>query len=136
MKLVTFEVGQRVRAGILEGDAVIDAGASMKEVIAAGVKRGARFSRNSVTLKAPLPDPGLVLSVGMNYHEHLQEMKTPVPQKPAAFTKSVASIIASGQPIKVPPSNPDMLDRDGEFSVVIARPSHGVEAPPDMGYLS
>src|SRR5690349_25013426 len=135
MKLVTFEVGQRVRAGILEGDAVIDAGASMKEVIAAGVKRGARFSRNSVTLKAPLPDPGMVLSVGMNYHEHLKEMKTPVPEKPAAFTKSVASIIGPDAAIRMPPSNPDMLDWEGEFSVVIGRPCHRVKAAhaPDYG---
>src|SRR5690349_8370462 len=135
MKLVTFEVGQRVRAGILEGDAVIDAGASMKEVIAAGVKRGARFSRNSVTLKAPLPDPGLVLSVGMNYHEHLKEMKTPVPEKPAAFTKSVASIIASGEAIKSPASNPSMLDWEGEFSVVIGRPCHRVKAAQALDHV-
>ena len=42
----------------------------------------------------------------MNYHEHLKEMKTPVPEKPAAFTKSVASIIASGQPILLPAAHP------------------------------
>jgi 2-keto-4-pentenoate hydratase/2-oxohepta-3-ene-1,7-dioic acid hydratase in catechol pathway len=99
MKLVTFEIDGRSRAGVLEGDDIVDAGGSMREVIPQGVKRGARFPRGKVKLRAPVPDPALVLSVGMNYHEHLKEMKTPVPEKPAAFTKSVASIIASGEAI-------------------------------------
>jgi len=57
----------------------------------------------------------------MNYHEHLKEMKTPAPEEPAAFTKSVASIIASGEPILLPASHPDMVDWEGEFTVVIGK---------------
>jgi 2-keto-4-pentenoate hydratase/2-oxohepta-3-ene-1,7-dioic acid hydratase in catechol pathway len=136
MKLVTFEVDGRARAGILEGEDVIDLGASMKDVIASGaVKRGARYKKSQVKLRAPISDPAVVLSVGMNYHEHLKEMKTPTPEKPAAFTKSVASIIASGEPIKVPASNPRMLDWEGEFSVVIGKPCHGVKAAQALDYV-
>jgi 2-keto-4-pentenoate hydratase/2-oxohepta-3-ene-1,7-dioic acid hydratase in catechol pathway len=62
-------------------------------------------------------------------------MKTPAPEKPAAFTKSVASIIASGEPIKVPPSHPNMLDWDGEFSVVIGKPCHRVMAAQALDYV-
>jgi 2-keto-4-pentenoate hydratase/2-oxohepta-3-ene-1,7-dioic acid hydratase in catechol pathway len=89
-----------------------------------------------VKLLAPIPDPGIVLSVGMNYHEHLKEMKTPTPEKPAAFTKSVASIIASGEAIKVPKSNPDMLDWEGEFSVVIGKTCHAVKAAQALDYVA
>ena len=135
MKLVTFEIDGRSRAGVLEGDDIVDAGASMKEVITQGVKRGARFQRGKVKLRAPVPDPAMVLSVGMNYHEHLKEMKTPVPEKPAAFTKSVASIIASGEAIRAPASNPGMLDWEGEFSVVIGRPCHRVKAAQALDYV-
>ena len=125
MKLVTFAVDGRSRAGLLEGDDVIDVGASVKQILeGASLQRATRHSRSKVKLLAPIPDPGMVLSVGMNYHEHLKEMKTPVPEKPAAF-KSVASIIGT-EPIKVPPSNPDMLDWEGEFSVVIGKPCHRV----------
>ena len=63
-------------------------------------------------------------------------MKTPTPEKPAAFTKSVASIIASGEAIKVPKSNPDMLDWEGEFSVVIGRPCHRVKAAQALDYVA
>jgi len=136
MKLVTFEVDGRARAGVLEGDDIVDLGAGMKEVIAsATMKRGARFAKSKVKLRAPVSDPAIVLSVGMNYHEHLKEMKTPTPEKPAAFTKSVASIIASGEAIKVPPSNPGMLDWEGEFSVVIGRPCHRVKAAQALDYV-
>jgi len=136
MKLVTFELDGRARAGILEGDDIIDLGASMKEVIASGaMKRGAKYPKHQIRLRPPVPDPALVLSVGMNYHEHLKEMKTPVPEKPAAFTKSVASIIASEEPIKPPPSNPGMLDWEGEFSVVIGKPCHRVKAAQALDYV-
>jgi acylpyruvate hydrolase len=136
MKLVSFSMDGKTRAGIVEGDEVVDLGAGMKEVIASGaMKRGSRFPRSKVKLHAPIADPAIVLSVGMNYHEHLKEMKTPVPEKPAAFTKSVASIIASGEAIKVPPSNPGMLDWEGEFTVVIGRPCHRVKAAQALDYV-
>jgi 2-keto-4-pentenoate hydratase/2-oxohepta-3-ene-1,7-dioic acid hydratase in catechol pathway len=136
MKLVSFEIDKRVRAGLLEGQDVIDLGAPMREVIASGkLNRGSRFPLGKVKLRAPITDPAIVLSVGMNYHEHLKEMKTPVPEKPAAFTKSVASIIASGEPIKVPPSNPGMLDWEGEFSVVIGKPCHRVKAAQALDHV-
>lgn len=136
MKLITFEADGRARAGILEGEAVVDLGASMREVITTGkMTRGSRLPLAKVKLRAPVPDPAIVLSVGMNYHEHLKEMKTPVPEKPAAFTKSVASIIASGEAIKVPASNPDMLDWEGEFSVVIGKPCHRVKASHSLDYV-
>ena len=136
MRLVTFEADGRVRAGMLEGEAVVDLGASMREVIASGkTTRGSRLPVSKVKLRAPVPDPALVLSVGMNYHEHLKEMKTPVPEKPAAFTKSVASIIATGEPIKTPASNPNMLDWEGEFSVVIGKPCHRVKAAQALDYV-
>jgi len=72
----------------------------------------------------------------MNYHEHLKEMKTPVPEKPAAFTKSVASIIASGDPIILPPSNPSMVDWEGEFTVVIGKPCHRVKTAQALEYVA
>jgi 2-keto-4-pentenoate hydratase/2-oxohepta-3-ene-1,7-dioic acid hydratase in catechol pathway len=72
----------------------------------------------------------------MNYHEHLKEMKTPVPEKPAAFTKSVASIIATGQPIVLPPSHPDMVDWEGEFTVVIGKACHRVSAAKALDYVA
>jgi 2-keto-4-pentenoate hydratase/2-oxohepta-3-ene-1,7-dioic acid hydratase in catechol pathway len=72
----------------------------------------------------------------MNYHEHLREMKTPAPEKPAAFTKSVASIIGPEAPILIPPENSAMVDWEGEFSVVIGKPCHRVKAAQALDYVA
>jgi 2-keto-4-pentenoate hydratase/2-oxohepta-3-ene-1,7-dioic acid hydratase in catechol pathway len=141
MKLVTVEIDRRARAGILEGADIFLLPSTLKDILASGrlgdVRKGKdRVSAKGAKLLAPIPDPSIVLSVGMNYHEHLKEMKTPVPEKPAAFTKSVASIIASGQPIKVPKSNPGMLDWEGEFSVVIGKACHAVKAEQALDYVA
>jgi 2-keto-4-pentenoate hydratase/2-oxohepta-3-ene-1,7-dioic acid hydratase in catechol pathway len=141
MKLVTVEIDRQPRAGILQGEEIALFAASLKEILASGkdprtLAGKQRIAAKGAKLLAPIPDPGLVLSVGMNYHEHLKEMKTPVPEKPAAFTKSVASIIASGEPIRLPASNPDMLDWEGEFSVVIGKPCHRVTASQALDYVA
>ena len=148
MKLVTALIDGKPRAGLLDGDAVIDINASdsslpcsIKEILRTGslerVRKLATKKRlTGAKLLAPIPDPGLVLSCGMNYHEHLKEMKTPVPDKPAAFTKSVASIVGTDEPIKLPSSNPHMVDWEGEFSVVIGKPCHRVKAAEALDYVA
>jgi 2-keto-4-pentenoate hydratase/2-oxohepta-3-ene-1,7-dioic acid hydratase in catechol pathway len=145
MKLVTFEIDHRARPGRLAGDGIVDLHALAPDVRSileqnllgkAAAAAGRSVPLKEVKLLAPIPNPGMVLSVGMNYHEHLKEMKTPVPEKPAAFTKSVASIIGPDAPIRIPPSNPGMLDWEGEFSVVIGRPCHRVKAAQALDYVA
>ena len=145
MKLVTFEIDHRARPGRLAGEEIVDLHALAPDVRSileqnllgkAAAAAGRSVPLKEVKLLAPIPNPGMVLSVGMNYHEHLKEMKTPVPEKPAAFTKSVASIIGSDAAIRIPPSNPDMLDWEGEFSVVIGRPCHRVKAAQALDYVA
>jgi acylpyruvate hydrolase len=97
---------------------------------------GALTKREETVLFAPIPDPGLILSCGLNYHEHLREMATPVPAAPTAFTKNVAQLIGPGDPIILPPSHPDMVDWEGEFSAVIGRPCHNVSERDALDYVA
>jgi 2-keto-4-pentenoate hydratase/2-oxohepta-3-ene-1,7-dioic acid hydratase in catechol pathway len=145
MKLVTFDMDGEARPGRLSGDEIVDLkglAPDVRSILEHGLLGTAReasgrsFSVRQAKMLAPIPNPGMVLSVGMNYHEHLKEMKTPVPEKPAAFTKSVASIIGPDAPIRIPPGNPDMLDWEGEFSVVIGRPCHRVKAAQALDYVA
>ena len=154
MHLVAFTIDQEPRVGVIAGNDIVDLGAAdpslpktLRGILAAGkldavhALRDAKpdrhlVPRTSARLLAPIADPAIVLSVGMNYHEHLKEMKTPVPEKPAAFTKSVASIIASGDPILLPPSNPSMVDWEGEFTVVIGKPCHRVKAAQALDFVA
>ena len=145
MKLVTFEIDHQARPGRLSGDEIVDLQALAPDVRTllersllgkAAAAAGRSVPLKEVKLLAPIPNPGMVLSVGMNYHEHLREMKTPVPEKPAAFTKSAASIIGPDATIRIPPGNPDMLDWEGEFSVVIGKPCHRVQAAQALDYVA
>src|SRR5258705_5589355 len=89
--------------------------------LAADLKEtGALTDVSKTKLLAPIPDPTLILSCGMNYHEHLREMNTPVPATPTAFTKNAASVIGTEEPILLPRAAPDMVDWEGEFTVVMA----------------
>ncbi len=149
MRLVTFEIAGQPRPGVLAGDGIIDLGelaADLRGILAAGAldrvqvilerKSSTSIPKQKAKLLAPICNPGMILSCGMNYYEHLKEMKTPVPDKPAAFTKSVASIIGPGEPIVLPASNPAMVDWEGEFSVVIGKPCHRVAAAAALDYVA
>ena len=154
MHLVTFQSAQGARPGVIAGEHIIDLCAAdpslpadLRGILAAGALQRvqaalkeapaeARVPRNKAKLLAPIPNPGTVLSVGLNYHKHLAEMKTPVPETPYAFTKSVASIIGSGDPIVLPKTNPDMVDWEGELTVVIGKTCHGVRAGEALEYVA
>src|SRR3954469_21671325 len=152
MHLVMYMKGKEARAGVLDGDDIIDINAcdrslpsTIKGILEANalprVRKLLKSKKNRTPLRRakllpPIANPSLLLSVGMNYHEHLKEMKTPVPEKPAAFTKSVASIIASGQPILLPRSHSSMVDWEGEFTVVIGKPCFAVKADKALDYVA
>jgi len=152
MRLVMFMKDKQPRAGVIDGEDVVDINAadrSLPPTIKGLLEMNAlskvrkltkskkyRLPYKKAKLLPPISNPGLLLSVGMNYHEHLKEMKTPVPEKPAAFTKSVASIIASGDPIMLPASHPNMVDWEGEFTVVIGKAGHRIPAAKALDHVA
>jgi 2-keto-4-pentenoate hydratase/2-oxohepta-3-ene-1,7-dioic acid hydratase in catechol pathway len=152
MHLVMFRGDRQSRAGVIDGDEIVDINANdrslpptIKGILEASAlsrvrkvlkSRKHRLPRKRAKLLPPVSNPTLLLSVGMNYHEHLREMNTPVPEKPAAFAKSAAAMIGSGQPIILPPSNPAMVDWEGEFTVIIGRACHRVKAENALDYVA
>jgi 2-keto-4-pentenoate hydratase/2-oxohepta-3-ene-1,7-dioic acid hydratase in catechol pathway len=72
----------------------------------------------------------------MNYHAHLQEMNSAVPDYPTSFVKNSNAVIGPGAPIVLPASHPDMVDWEGEFSVVIGRPCHAVAELDALNYVA
>jgi acylpyruvate hydrolase len=87
-------------------------------------------------LLAPIPDPTFILSVGMNYRDHLAEMNTPVPDAPASFTKNPGSIIGSGQSIILPPENTEMVDFEGEICFVFGRECYNAKESEAWDYVA
>ena len=83
-------------------------------------------ARSSVRLLAPLHDPGKFIGVGLNYKDHAEEIKQPVPAQPPLFAKWANAILDPGHPI-VRPRNCRKLDYEVELGVVIGRTCRDAE---------
>lgn len=125
MRLATFLAPGRSApiAGEVRGDEVVafPAGASVRDVLAAAAPEqadGARWPLAEVTLLAPVPDPGTVYGIGLNYARHAAETGAEPPERPIVFVKVRSSVAPPGGPIRCPPVV-RRLDYEGELVVVI-----------------
>ena len=75
---------------------------------------------DAVRLLAPVPRPGKLVCVGLNYRDHAAESKMPVPERPILFSKFATSVIGPGDPIVIPPAS-EKVDYEAELAIVIGR---------------
>lgn len=135
MKLLSFRHPDgRASYGALKGDAVVDLGAQYgaqapdlvsllaRDLLAdaAGVvsRVAAGPALTSVRLAPAIPNPGKVICVGLNYHDHVKETGRALTEKPALFLRVADSLVAHGEAI-VRPAESTRLDYEGEIVVVI-----------------
>jgi 2-keto-4-pentenoate hydratase/2-oxohepta-3-ene-1,7-dioic acid hydratase in catechol pathway len=76
---------------------------------------------------APVPRPGKIVCVGLNYHDHASELGFAVPNTPVIFSKFSSCVIGPGEPV-VMPSSSDKIDYEAELAVVIGRHAKHVSA--------
>jgi 2-keto-4-pentenoate hydratase/2-oxohepta-3-ene-1,7-dioic acid hydratase in catechol pathway len=76
---------------------------------------------------APVPRPGKIVCIGMNYHDHAAEIGLAVPKTPAIFSKFSSCVIAPGEPVVIPASS-QQVDYEAELAVVIGRRASHVTA--------
>jgi len=88
-----------------------------------------------VRLLAPLPRPGKILAIGLNYRDHALETGNPIPEAPIIFSKAVTAVIGPGAAIEVPPVSA-LIDYEGELAVVIGRPSKRVSRRDALRYVA
>ncbi len=71
-----------------------------------------------VELLPPLPAPGKIICIGLNYASHSAESGFVTPTYPTVFGRFNSSLIGAGAPI-VRPRVSEQLDYEGEFVAVI-----------------
>lgn len=86
-------------------------------------------------LEAPVPRPGTVLGIGLNYRDHAAETGAALPQYPMVFTKVSTCIVGPGHPI-VRPRASAAVDWEGELCAVIGRPARHVPAEEALAYVA
>jgi 2-keto-4-pentenoate hydratase/2-oxohepta-3-ene-1,7-dioic acid hydratase in catechol pathway len=80
---------------------------------------------SGVTLDAPLPRPGKILCIGLNYRDHAAESKMDPPKFPTVFCKYPHTLIGNGQPILLPRAT-KQPDYEAEFAAVIGKGGRNV----------
>jgi 2-keto-4-pentenoate hydratase/2-oxohepta-3-ene-1,7-dioic acid hydratase in catechol pathway len=76
---------------------------------------------------APVPRPGKIVCVGLNYRDHAAESGLAVPKTPVIFSKFSSCVIAPGEPV-IAPASSEKLDYEAELAVVIGRRAKRVSA--------
>ena len=140
MRYLMFDAGQGPRLGVLIDQetvvdlaaalpgapgsvrAVIEAGDPLRDRIAARVAEAdcPRLPLASCRLLSPLPNPGKVVCLGLNYANHAKEGGHAVPDYPALFLRTATSLIGPGEPMIVPTCS-DRLDYEAELVIVIGK---------------
>jgi 2-keto-4-pentenoate hydratase/2-oxohepta-3-ene-1,7-dioic acid hydratase in catechol pathway len=138
MKLATFSDGKGVRIGVAKGDGIVDLSAAapglpttLKGLLAAGdgalaeaqaaaQKADDVIPLSAITLKAPIPDPGKVLAIGLNYGDHIAETGMTAPEHQVWFNKQRNCINDPYGDVNDPVVS-DMLDYEAEMCFVIGK---------------
>ncbi|MAG56398.1 MAG: fumarylacetoacetate hydrolase [Planctomycetes bacterium] len=78
------------------------------------------LSASDVLLVAPVPRPGKVICIGLNYRDHAIESGMDIPESPVVFSKFPTSVIGPGGPVVLPDGSQE-VDYEAELAVVIGR---------------
>jgi 2-keto-4-pentenoate hydratase/2-oxohepta-3-ene-1,7-dioic acid hydratase in catechol pathway len=84
---------------------------------------------------APIPLPGKIICVGLNYHDHVSEGGRPAPARPLLFSKFANAVIADGDDI-IRPEGTVALDLEVELGVVIGRTAHRVSRAEALDHVA
>lgn len=98
----------------------------------AGIKRGLFVEGE---LLAPIPTPGKVICIGLNYRDHAAESGVPVPSEPVCFSKFSSAVIGPEAAIEIPPSS-KQVDYEAELVVVIGKTGRDIPLEKAWEYVA
>jgi 2-keto-4-pentenoate hydratase/2-oxohepta-3-ene-1,7-dioic acid hydratase in catechol pathway len=163
MRLVTFEnqYGE-MRLGVLTPDGVLDLSASAQSAklpqenfqgmsgfleagdsamslagsLAAAKTKENFFAPGEVRLRAPVPRPGKIIAVGLNYRDHFMETGlSELPKSPLIFAKFPNSICGPGDDIVIPAPDAN-VDFEAELAVVVGQRGKCIPAREALAYVA
>ena len=114
MRLCRFEIDGRARAGVVDGEQVVD--------------RDDRehYALDDVRLLAPVV-PRKFLAIGLNYADHIAESGMQAPEVPIFFNKQTTCVVGPNDDVHMPRAS-TLLDYEGELAMVIGERCRHVPA--------
>jgi 2-keto-4-pentenoate hydratase/2-oxohepta-3-ene-1,7-dioic acid hydratase in catechol pathway len=101
----------------------------------AGARAQQWLSLAASQLVAPVPDPGKIICIGLNYRDHAAEAGLPIPAEPVVFAKLGNTV--NGPYSQVPlPAASEQIDYEAELGVVMGRTCKGVKEADALGYVA
>lgn len=90
--------------------------------------------REEIQICAPIPRPGKIICVGLNYRNHALESGMEIPKSPIIFSKFSNCAIGSNEVILLPEGS-EQVDYEAELAVVIGRRAKNVSRANAMNYV-
>jgi 2,4-didehydro-3-deoxy-L-rhamnonate hydrolase len=148
MRLISFRRGELHGLGVQHPDgrtwssAELDDGlpATMAELLAGGAAAMAALRAAAASAEdagrpgdvdptevtAPVPRPGKIVAVGLNYHAHAAEGDAAIPASPMIFAKFSTAVVGPGATVEWDPGLTEAVDIEAELAVVIGRTARRV----------
>lgn len=131
MRFARIRTNGQIRYGLVEEDTIRLIQGDIADVWAASP---ASVALDSVTLLAPC-QPSKIVAVGLNYAEHIEEMKHDnVPDDPVIFLKPATCVVGPGDPI-VRPAISEQVDFEGELALIVKKECRNIQPEEAAEYI-
>jgi 2-keto-4-pentenoate hydratase/2-oxohepta-3-ene-1,7-dioic acid hydratase in catechol pathway len=135
MKLVSYVGGfGRLEDGLT--GKVVPMGDDLVAYLAgAPAVEGAPVAYSDLQPLAPVPTPGKIICVGLNYRDHALETGKPIPTEPILFAKFANSVVPDGAHVAIPELT-DEVDWEAELGVVIGSTASRVSVDDALQHVA
>ena len=139
MRLVTYDSGRGPRAGMLRDGSVVDVWDALGEeppdgdpgtlalirqrgleAAVRGLEPTNEIPLGDVRLLPPIPAPGKLILIGLNYLSHAREQGAEPPETPTFFAKFPNALVPTGSEVALP-AYTSKVDYEAEVAFVVGR---------------
>src|SRR5215475_6962304 len=104
--------------------------------LSAEAPQGSVVTMAGIRLLPPIPRPGKIIAIGLNYRDHqIESGAKEAPKSPMIFAKFTSSIAAAEDPIVIPAGDPQ-VDYEAELAVVIGKRGKGISEENAPSYVA
>ncbi len=154
MRLVTFKKGKGSQIGVRTDAGIVDLSIAAKDLprdmiglLAAGkgaMRKAAAAARKAPpraivkgrpTMLPPVPNPGKIICVGLNYSDHAAEANLGIPTSEILFLRVPNSIVGHGQAI-IRPKASKHFDYEAELMIIIGRKGRNIPKSKTLDYVA
>jgi acylpyruvate hydrolase len=155
MRLVTFDRSGKATVGVRVGEDIVDLSRAAPELphdivgmlqagagtfdkakaAAAKAPASMRVAAKDAKLLPPLPNPGKIICLGLNYADHAAESPYAKPDYPVLFARFTTSLVGHGQPL-IRPKCSERFDYEAEMVAIIGKRGRHVPKAKALDYVA